>query len=267
MISLMQRSAKQARYLLIGSFVLLFLFQLIIVGQAGEIQRTQAFGRMADLLPGFLQRGLGNNALLLATFRGTVAFGYFHPVVCLVVALVTMYLATEPAHEIESGLVDLELARAVPRHRLLTRSVLLSALVVACALLIMFAGTSAGGWFFGATAYGLPGTAVRARLLLHLAGVAACFGAYALWLGALSRRWATAFTTASLTAIVLYLLDFLAIGWRPMRELAWISPFHYYPALAIVAGNAPPWRNLVVLFAAAAVFTAAAYRQFQTRDL
>jgi RNA polymerase sigma factor (sigma-70 family) len=41
---------------------------------------------VAELMPAFLQRGLGSKAMLLATFRGTVAFGYFHPVVCLIVA-------------------------------------------------------------------------------------------------------------------------------------------------------------------------------------
>jgi len=89
--------------------------QIVIVGQATEVQRTQSFGVLASLLPGFLQRGLGNRTMLLASFKGTVSFGYFHPVVCLVVALVAMNFTTEIAHEIESGLVDLELARAVPR--------------------------------------------------------------------------------------------------------------------------------------------------------
>ena len=42
-----------------------------------------------------------------------------------------------------------------------------------------------------------------------------------------------------------YLVDFLAIGWAPMRHVAWISPFHYYPALSIVAGDARESRNLL----------------------
>src|SRR5450759_2825077 len=126
MMALLRRSASQARYVLLGAFCVLCGFQIIIVGQAAEIERTQSFSRLADLLPGFLQRGLGSKAMLLATFKGTVAFGYFHPVVCLLVSVVAMYFATEPAHEVESGLVDLELARSVPRHRLLTRSLLLA---------------------------------------------------------------------------------------------------------------------------------------------
>ncbi len=244
-----------------------FGFQLIIVGQAAEIERTTSFGRMAELLPAFLQRGLGSKAMLLATFKGTVAFGYFHPVVCMLVSVLAMYVATEPAHEVESGLVDLELARSVPRHRLLTRSLLLAGLSVTCALLLMFGGTAAGAWIFDAGGLGLPSIGVRLRLLLHLGGVAACFGGFALLLAASSRRWTTAFTTAALTAVVDYLLDFLAIGWRPMRAIVWVSPFHYYPALSIVAGDAPEWRNLAVLYSVAAAFAAAAYWQFQRRDL
>jgi ABC-type transport system involved in multi-copper enzyme maturation permease subunit len=267
MIAMLRRSASQARYVLLGSFTLLFGFQLVIVGQAAEIQRTQSFSRMAELLPGFLQRGLGSKAMLLATFKGTVAFGYFHPVVCLLVALVAMYVTTEPAHEVEAGLVDLELARSVPRHRLLTRSVLLAAASVAIGLALMAIGTSAGGRAFAPGSADLPSGATRFYLLLHLSGVAACFGAFGLLVAVWSQRWMTAFTTGVLTAVVLYLVDFLAIGWPPMRVVSWISPFHYYPALSVIAGDAPMARDLTVLYSAAAVFTALAYWRFQRRDL
>ena len=124
--ALMLRSAAQAKYVLLGGILLLFLFQLLLIGQAAEIERSNAFGRMAEFVPAFLQNGLGQQALLLATFKGTVSFGYFHPVIVCLLSLVAVYIATEPAHEVESGLVDLVLARAVPRRRLLTRSLLLS---------------------------------------------------------------------------------------------------------------------------------------------
>src|SRR6185295_13042798 len=128
--TLLARSAVQARFVLIGSSALLCGFQMIVIGQAAEIQRTQTFGLVAELLPAFLQRGLGSRAMLLATFKGTVAFGYFHPVVCVLLSIVAIYVMTEPAHEVEAGLVDLELARSVPRHRLLTRSVILAAAAI-----------------------------------------------------------------------------------------------------------------------------------------
>lgn len=267
MTALLIRSLAQARYLLIGSYVLLCGFQIVVIGQAQEIQRTRAFGPMADLLPAFLQRGLGSRVMLLATFKGLVAFGYFHPVVCLVVTFVAMYVATEPAHEIESGLVDLELARAVPRRHLITRSLLLAQLTIAGSVAVMGLGTWLGSRMFGASATDMPSLPMRVGLLVNLAATASCFSAFAVLVGALSRRWSTAFTTAALTVVVLYLLDFLAIGWRPVREISWISPFHYYPALSILAGDAPLLRDVGVLLVTAAVCAAGAYSAFRRRDL
>jgi len=266
-IQLLMRSASQARYLLLGSLTLLCGFQIVIVGQAAEIERTNSFSRMAELLPGFLQRGLGSKAMLLATFKGTVALGYFHPVVCILISGIAMYLTTEPAHEVESGLVDLELARSLPRHRLLTRSLLLVLASLLIAVGVMAFGTWLGAFLFGAGNFGLPTPAVRAQLLVNLLAVAWCLGSFALVVAALSRRWMTAFTTVILSAVVAYMVDFLAIGWRPMRMVAWLSPFHYYPALSIVAGDAPTGRDLSVLFAASSVLIALAYWQFQRRDL
>ena len=65
----------------------------------------------------------------------------------------------------------------------------------------------------------------------------------------------------------MFLVDFIAIGWPPLRTVAWISPFHYYPALSILIGEAPAWRNLAVLLSAAAGFTALGYWRFSRRDL
>jgi ABC-type transport system involved in multi-copper enzyme maturation permease subunit len=267
MIALLVRSASQARYLMLGSLILLWGFQIVIVGQAAEIERANSFSRMADLLPGFLQRGLGSKALILATFKGTVAFGYFHPVVCILVAGLAMYLATEPAHEVESGLVDVELARSMPRHRLLTRSLLLALAALIVAVSVMAFGTWIGARLFGAGDLDLPSAGVRLRLLGNLVALGCCLAGFALLVATLSRRWMTAFTTVMLTAVIAYMVDFLAIGWPPMEAIAWLSPFHYYPALSIIAGDASTGRDVAILFATATLFIVAAYWQFQRRDL
>jgi hypothetical protein len=148
-----------------------------------------------------------------------------------------------------------------------TRSLLLAIATVAGATLLMAAGTRLGLRLFGSPAFDAPSPSVLARLLLHLAGVALCFAGVGLAVAAGARRWTTAFTTAALIVVVMYLLDFLAIGWPVLRPVAWISPFHYYPALSIVAGDAPEWRNVIVLMSAAAAFSAVGYWRFTHRDL
>jgi hypothetical protein len=128
-------------------------------------------------------------------------------------------------------------------------------------------GTSLGALIFDAGRMDLPDAALRVRLLVNLVAVASCFSGYALFVASLSKRWSTAFTTAALTAVLAYLVDFLAIAWRPMQLLDRLSPFHYYPALAVIGGDAPMTRNLLVLFVSAAAFVAAGAWQFQRRDL
>jgi ABC-2 type transport system permease protein len=267
LVALGWRSVVQARYLLLGSLCLLCVFQMVIVGQAAEIERANSFSRIAELMPGFLQRGLGNQAMLLATFKGTVAFGFFHPVVAILTSVVAIYLTTEPAHEVEAGLVDLTLARPVPRHALVTRSLVLAVTVVVTAAVLMAGGSMLGLFVFASPSFDAPSARVYVILLIHLGAVALCFASIGLAVAAGARRWSTAFTTVALAAVVLYLIDFLSIGWPVMSVLSWLSPFHYYPGLPILAGTAPAFRNVAVLLSAAAVFVAVAYWRFNRRDL
>jgi len=267
MIALLGRSAYQIRFALSATVLLLGALQILIIAQAVEIQRTNAFASLANLLPGFLQRGLGNKAMILASFKGTVAFGYFHPVVCMTVAVLAMYPATEIAHEVEAGLVDLELARALPRHRLVTRSLVLSHLAAAIVLGAMAAGTAIGIRLFDASQLDVPSLDLRARLLFNQFAVASCFAGFALFVASWAHRWSSAFTIAALSAVVLYNVDFIAMGWRPMQAVAWVSPYHYFPALSIILGDASTPRDIVILFGAAAILSAGAYWQFQRRDL
>jgi ABC-type transport system involved in multi-copper enzyme maturation permease subunit len=265
--TLLNRTLAQARYVVIGCCGLLWGMQLVIVGQASAIEEQQSFGRMTELVPAFLQRGLGARAMLLVTFKGTVCFGYFHPVVVVLISVLAVYLTTEPAHEVEAGFVDLELARSVPRHAIVTRSLMAAAIAVCTAAGLMACGTWLGLHVFASPAFDAPSPAVIARLLLHLVSVAALFGALGLTIAAGARRWSTAFVTASLAVVGLYLVDFLAIGWPGMRSIAWISPFRYYPALSIIAGDAPAVRNVVILLTCAAALCATGYWRFERRDL
>jgi putative exporter of polyketide antibiotics len=265
--ALVRRSLAQSLRILIGVFVLLVGFQLMIVMQASSYQQSQSFGRIAELMPGYLQRGLGHMALLLASFPGMVTAGYFHPVIVVMLAQLAIYLATEPASEVETGLVDLVLARAVPRRHLVTRSLLLMVFVVAMAALAMGGGTWVGLRLFADPAWDWPPATTLVGLLVHLAAVACCLGGLGLAIAAGAKRRNVAFGAVAFSAVVLYLVAFLAISWAPARLVAWLSPFNYYPAVSILAGVAPRWSNLLVLTSATVVLVGVAYWRFERRDL
>ena len=266
-LTLIGRSASQSWHVLLGAAIVIAGFELLLVAQAVSIESSSAFDRMAEFVPGFLQRGLGQQALLLATFKGTIAFGYFHPVVILFVTILAVYFATEPAHDVESRRVDLILARSVPRHWLITRSLVTSASAVVVFVTLMAACTWIGLQLFASRLASWPEPGTIATLIVHLASVACCCGALGLAIAAGARRWTIAFSLAALTTIVLYFLDFLAIAWPRARAISWISPFDYFPAIPILGGTAPRWSNLIVLWTATIVLAAIAYWRFERRDL
>ena len=267
LLTLLRRSAAQSARIVGVIFVLLVSFQLLLVVQASSYQQSQSFGRIAELMPGYLQRGLGNMALLLASFQGMVTLGYFHPVIVVLMAVLASYLASEPAHEVEAGLVDLVLARPLGRQLLVWRSLLLAAGSTVAAGLAMAVGTWAGLLLLADRAWDWPSPVTLAWLVAHLVAVAWCFGALGLALAAGARRRAGPFAIVSVSAAFLYLIDLVALNWAPARLVAWLSPFHYYPAVWILAGRAPRWSNLVILLSATAVLSAIGYWRFTRRDL
>ena len=267
LLTLVRRSAGQSWYILVGAAVILAGFELLLVAQAVSIETSNAFERMAEFMPGFLQRGLGQQALLLSTFKGMIAFGYFHPVIVLFVIMPAIYVATEPALDVESRRVDLLLARSVPRHRLITRSLAISVAAVIGFVALMALFTWLGLQLFASRSRAWPNPRTIATLIVHLASLACCCAAIDLALAAGARRWTIAFSLAALTTILLYLLDFLAIAWPGARAIAWISPFDYYPAIPILGGTAPRWSNLIALWTATIVLWAVAYWRFERRDL
>jgi ABC-2 type transport system permease protein len=265
-LALLRRSISESAKMGFALLGLLASLQVALVLQAGSYGDAQ-FARMAEMMPSFLQRSLGSMVSAVASFRGIVLSGYYHPVVLVVTSLVAIFLATEPARDVEQGLVDLLLARPIPRHWLITRSLLVALFGVASAAAVMAASVGLSLHAFAPRDVAWPSVRVVVNLGLHLAALAGCFGAMGLMVAAGARRRSSAFTGVGALAVLMYLLDFVAHSWPPLRPVAWISPFHYYPAIPILVGAADPWRNLAALGAASAAFVAVAYWRFSRRDL
>src|SRR5688572_26519466 len=83
----------------------------------------------------------------LTSFRGMVLFAYFDPLIVMLLVQFAIYLATEPAGEVESNLVDLLLARPMPRHVIVSRTFLVMAFGTLLMVGAMQATTWAGLWW------------------------------------------------------------------------------------------------------------------------
>jgi hypothetical protein len=265
--ALIGRSVMRVRGILLGVAGLLAAFQVALVLQAASFEQNQMFETVGRMTPAFIQRWLGGNIAALASFGGIVGFGYFHPVVMLLAAMVAAFVASDPAADVEAGYVDLLLSRPVARHWLVTRSALLSlGCPLALAALMLVSTWTAVALVAPPGARG-PSAVTLVLLALHLVAVAWCFGALSLAFAGGARRRAAAFVPAAIGAVGLFFVNLLAASWAPARAVDLISPFHYYPGAEIVAGVSNPARDLFVLGSTAALLTSVAYWRFRTRDL
>lgn len=265
--ALVGRSLTRMRGVLIGVAGLLSAFQVALVLQAASYDSQGMFETLGRMTPAFIQRWLGDNIAALASFGGIVAFGYFHPVVVLLATMVSAFVASDPAADVESGHVDLLLSRPVARHWLVTRSALLS---LGCPLMLaammLISTWTAVALVAPPTARG-PSPATLILLAAHLVAVAWCFGTLSLALASGARRRAAAFVPAAIAAVGLFFVNLLAASWKPARVVDLLSPFHYYPGTEIVAGLSSPARDLFFLGSTAALLIGVSYWRFRTRDL
>lgn len=264
-LTLFSHSVRRVRTLVLVMGLVLACFQILLNLVAASIHRSDMFGQIAALLPGFLRQMTWFIAIM--SFGGVVCAGYFHPAVmgCLVGLMIA--LATETATEVETGFIDLILSRPIARHWLVTRSIVLLAAATLLLLGAMLVGTLAGlRWLAPQDATG-PTPRLLASLATNLGALVLAWGALALVAGVLSRRRAVAGSVMGLLALSMFLLDYLARLWKPLETVAWISPFRYYGPMEMIMGQVLPPHHLWILGGVALSGFVAAYALFERRDV
>jgi ABC-type transport system involved in multi-copper enzyme maturation permease subunit len=262
--ALVVRSLGRVRILSASLAVILGALQLSIIAAAATFVDGGSFERLAQVVPSFVMQAMGP---ALTSFRGMVLFAYFDPLIVMLLVQFAIYLATEPAGEVESNLVDLVLARPLARHVIVSRTFLVMAIGTLLMSGAMQVTTWAGLWWMAPRDAQWPDVRTVLSLSAHMTLIAWCFGCAALAASGWARRRGAVVGALGVVAIAAYLVELLESIWAPARELARFSPFHYYAATGILAGTAPETRNLAVLGVTALAALALAYWRYQRRDL
>ena len=264
-IALVGRSLARHRALVVALAGLLSAFQTLDVVIAYNMQANGLYAQFAALVPAFVQEAMGG--VLVGSFAGAIALGFAHPLVMLSLTCGAIYLASEPAGEVEDGLVDLVVARPVSRSLIVTRSAIVYVIGSAVVVAAMFATSRiAVRWLSPQTTVSVP--AVRLGwVAANLLAIVWCFGAAALALAAHARQRARAAGTVAFVAVFLYLLQFGAAAWTPLRPFARVSPFHYYEPMQTLLGTVTPIAKLVGLLIATMALLAVSYVLYNRRDL
>jgi ABC-2 type transport system permease protein len=262
---LFRLSLKRVRLLLGVTGFLLAFVQVLRVRIAALLHDAGQFDQLAALLPPSVRKVLGSALGSIMTFNGIVCGVYFDTGYIIALLALAITLATLPASEIESGFADLILARPLPRHWLITRTIALVLLAILLMLLMILAGTWVGLTLFAPPDAPWPSAPQTAALSLSLGMLVLSWSGVALALGAVCRR-GVAGATTSLLAFGALILDWAHRLWPPLDWIAWLSPFYYFNPYELVDGPLRP-ENLLILWAIAMTGFTLAYLAISQRDI
>jgi hypothetical protein len=263
-LTLLRRTLERVGTLLLVLIGLLAAFEVALVATAVSFDESKGFDHLAGLIPSFLQHAFGP---ALASFAGMTSLGFFEPLIVMLVVQFAIFLATEPAGDVETGIVDLVLARPVPRHWLVTRSLIAMTGVTILLPATMGALLWISLQLMAPPEADWPEPRVVTLLMAHLAAVAWCFGGAALAAAAWARRRGSVQTLVGIAAVALYLVEVVAEGWPRIAWTARLSPFHHFHGAGILAGDTDPARDLAVLVGLGVVGVVVGYWKFQKRDV
>jgi hypothetical protein len=263
---LFRLSLKRAWPLLCATGLLLAAVQVLRVFIAAEIQNAGHFEDIAALMPPFVRNMLGPSLTSIMSFNGIVCGVYFDTGTIVALLALTIALATVPASEIETGFADLILARPLPRHWLITRTIALVLFSILLMLLMIMAGTWAGLALFAPPDIPWPPARQTGSLALNLGMLLLCWSGMALAFGAACRR-GVASTTTSLLAFAALLVEYFQQFWVPLQWIDVLSPFRYFDPFHLVMGTPLAVENILVLWAMAMTGYTVAYFIISERDI
>lgn len=264
---LLGHSLKRVRTLVLAMALLLAAFQVLLIVVAGPIQRSGSFQQLGEMLPPFVREVMGPSLTALMSFSGIVCLGYFHLAVMGSLVGLSIALGTMPTSEIETGFMDLILSRPLPRHWIITRSIIVMMICTVAVLGVMMIGTWAGLNGLAPRDVAWPEPGLILRLVMNLGALMLCWNGVAMAIGAGARRRSVAGGLAGLLALAMFLLDYIARAWKPAEQIAWLSPFRYYSPFELLMGNALPAKNILVLAGIAGLGFGLAYVLFSRRDV
>jgi ABC-2 type transport system permease protein len=264
---LLIQSLKRVRTLVLAMALLLAAFQILLILVAGPIQRSGSFQRLGDMLPSFVREVMGPSLTAMMSFGGIVCLGYFHLAVIGSLVGLSIAIGTMPTSEIETGFMDLILSRPLPRHWIITRSIVVMIICAVAVLGMMMIGTSLGLYGLAPRDAEWPASGLIWNLVINLGALMLCWNSVAMAIGAGSRRRSVAGGVTGLLALAMFLLDYVARAWEPAAQVGWLSPFRYYSPFELLMGNALPAKNLLVLAGIAVSGFSLAYILFSRRDI
>ncbi len=246
--------------LLVGGFQLLILS---IISTTEFMKLIEFFMRQ---LPPHIQNFFNEEFLGQFSINGIAAFGYNHPIVLILFAIVAITPPTKHlGNEIEEGTLELLFSLPVKRLSIAISLWIFSAL--ALFLLIL------GGWL--GTIWGIKISAEAQKvdfdniflIGLNLWLLMMTINAYTFLLAAFSREGSKVAQRAAGITLFFYFLNYATKIWPAIQSLKYLTVFNYFQPLAITRVKANIWESYLILSGLSLVCLVSAFWKIDKRDI
>jgi ABC-2 type transport system permease protein len=246
--------------------IMIFLVQIAVCGIVHDNENVKTMLAMVKILPGFIKRALGGEALQLGNVTGLVAMGYQHPMVLTLYMLFAVAIPTGLlAGQVQQGTMELILTRPATKIQVYLCAAVVTILGMIGLVLTMFLGTA-----IGTTAYTFdPPVDLRPfRMAAVLACLAACsVSGLALLSAASFRRRNTAVGVTAAFLMVNYAMTVISPWWPWLQPAVPYNLFYYVDLTPAFLGWPWPVHDITVLGSIFALSAVAGAIIWHRRDL
>jgi len=250
----------------IFSMVFISLFQLLILYLVTTFDTQAMLRGVMEQMPKNLRIFLNDSFFSMLNFDGAAAFGFSHPMVLTMLAIVAISIPVRHiSREIENGNMELLLSLPLKRKSLIMK--LWGAGLFIIAIIVI---SSLVGSLIAILIFHELNTRVFLLLLetgLNLFLLFAAIMSFTLYVATASRGGSFAGNLSAGIVLLFYMLFFIGQIWDFLKPTLYINLFNYYQPQKILLGNGFLWVDYLAYAGLTILFLFLGLKKFNNRDI
>lgn len=250
----------------IFSMVFIGLFQLMILFLVTTFDTQAMLSSVITQLPENLRIFLNDSFFNMLTFDGAAAFGFNHPIVLSLLAIVAITIPVRHiSREIENGNMELMLSLPFRRKSLILKLWLSGTMVLGLIILTSFLASIASMELFHQLSWKTVFRLLQIVLNLWLLFVLVM--SYTLLFAGIMKGGGFSGNISAMITLIFYLLFFIGQLWKDASFSLYLNVFNYYQPQKIMFGSENFLIDNLVLALLSLLLLLLSLNRFEKRDI
>ncbi|MCF8229390.1 MAG: ABC transporter permease [Bacteroidales bacterium] len=257
---------KMNRGFTLFSMLFISLFQLMILYLVTTFDTQAMLKSVLSQLPENLKLFLNDAFFNMLTFDGAAAFGFNHPIVLSLLAIVAISIPVRHvSREIENGNMEMMLSQPFRRKSLILKLWLSACLILGLIILTSFLASILSIQIFHELSWKVFFRILTIALNLWLLFI--LIMTFTLLIATLSKGGGFSGNLGAVITLLFYLLFFFGQLWKEMKFTLHINIFNYYMPQEIMMGQNGYWLDCTVLAGLILILLLLSLDRFEKRDI